>query len=167
MDSLRNADVPLRPMPFMKIKKKKKSAMMRIAYCFALHKWRRHVFLKDKMPDERQNSFHLSYFAAELLSDLWLNLSQKMIRKGRGLINHVEFSICERGGWVTDPSASRAPQKPYMWPVPLRWSIDNKGRSLSAASKTPWLKVRDGCEGSISSLFNDHDDKAASRVLSM
>lgn len=69
MDSLRDADVPLRPMPFMKIKKKK-SAMMRIAYCFALHKWRRHVFLKDKMPDERQNSFHLSYFAAELLSDL-------------------------------------------------------------------------------------------------
>lgn len=90
-------------------KLKKKSPVMRIAYCFALHKWRCHVFLKDKMPDERQNSFHLSYFAAELLSDLWLNLSQKMIRKGRGLINHVEFSICKRGSWVTDPSACRAP----------------------------------------------------------
>lgn len=103
---------------------------MRIAYCFALHKWRRHVFLKDKMPDEKQNSFHLSYFAAELLSDSWLNLSQKMIRKGRGLINHVAFSICKRGGWVTDPSASRAPQKPYMWPVPLQWCIDNKDHVL-------------------------------------
>lgn len=68
MDSLRDADVPLCPIPFMKIKKK--SPVMRIAYCCALHKWRCHVFLKDKMPDERQNSFHLSYFAAELLLDL-------------------------------------------------------------------------------------------------
>lgn len=76
---------------------------MRIAYCFALCKWRRHVLLKDKMPDERENSFHLSYFAAELLSDLWLNLSQKMIRTGRGLINHIEFSIYKPRGWVTDP----------------------------------------------------------------
>lgn len=32
-----------------------------------------------------------------------------MIRKGRGLVNHVEFSIYKRRGWVTDPSASRAP----------------------------------------------------------
>lgn len=81
--------------------------MIGITYYFALHKWRRHAFLKDKMPDERQNSFHLS-FAAELLSDLWLNLGQKMIRKGRGLINHVAFfhpqawrprywSLCEQG----------------------------------------------------------------------
>lgn len=136
--------------------------MMGIAYHFALHKWRCHVLLKDKIPDERQNSFHLSYFAAELLSDLWLNRSPKMIRKGRGLINHVEFSIHRRGNWVTDPSAGRAPQKPCTWPVPLRWSIDNRGCSLSTASKSPRLKVRDGCKGSISSLLNDHDEKANS-----
>ena len=43
---------------------------MRIVYYFDLHKWRCHVFLKDKMPDEKENSFHLSDFAAELLSDL-------------------------------------------------------------------------------------------------
>lgn len=126
MDSLRDADVHLRPIPFMEIKKMQWWRL----HIIALHSLRRHVFFKDKMPDERQNSFHLSYFAAEILSDLWLNLSQKMIRKGRGLINHAEFSICECGGWVTDPSGSRAPQKPHTWPVPLQWSIDNKACAL-------------------------------------
>lgn len=89
MDSLTDADVPLRPMSC----ENKEGAMMRIAYCFALHKWRRHVLLKDKMPDEKENSFHVSYFVAELLSVVWLNLSQKMIRKGRGIINHGVFSL--------------------------------------------------------------------------
>lgn len=80
------------------------TAMKRTAYCFALHKWRRHVFLKDKMPDERENSFHFFYFAAVLLSDLWLNLKPKKrkIRNGRGFINHTEFSIYKRRGWVAD-----------------------------------------------------------------
>lgn len=90
---------------------------------------------------------------------------KKWLEMAEWLINHVEFSIYKCGGWVTDPSSSGAPQKPCMWLVPLQWSIDNKGHSLSAASETPRLKVRDGCEGSVSSLFNHHDDKAASRVL--
>ena len=36
--------------------------MMGIVYCFALHKWRRPVFFKDKMSEKKQNSFQFSYF---------------------------------------------------------------------------------------------------------
>lgn len=47
------------------------------AYRFNLHKSRCHVLFKDKVPDEKQNSFHLFDFAAESLSDLWLNSNKK------------------------------------------------------------------------------------------
>lgn len=51
-------------------KKIEEEGMTGVTYCFALHKWRHHALLKDKMPDERRNSFHPSSSVAELLSDL-------------------------------------------------------------------------------------------------
>lgn len=66
-----------------------------------------------------------------------------MIRQGRGLINHFEFSTYKHGG-LKLPVRRRAghPQKLCMWSLLLQRCYDKKGNFFLAACKISMLSIR-------------------------